>query len=81
VWAVKYRQPYDVFELPPLLTPDRHKEIEVELKKYDHVIATESWEGAWIIGDNTTSTSVKPEEAEAYQIKFESEIKEKGWIK
>jgi len=81
VWTVKYRQPYDVFELPPLLSPEKRKEIEEALKEYDYVIATEPWEGAWIIGENTTSTSVKPDEAAAYQNKFESEIKEKKWMK
>lgn len=81
VWSVKYRQPYDVFELPPSQSAEEILQLKNDLKKYDYVIATKTWEGAWIIGENTTGSAVKPDEAVNYQKQFESEIKDKGWIK
>jgi hypothetical protein len=81
VWSVKHRQPYDVFEIPPVQTPEQHQKLESELKKYDYVIATEPWEKAWIIGENTMSSSVKPDQAAKYQEQFENEMKEKAWLK
>jgi hypothetical protein len=81
VWAVRHRQPYDVFEIPPVQTEEQVKNLKKELKKYDYVIATQPWENAWIIGENTISSTVKPDEAESYQNKFEREITEKGWIR
>jgi hypothetical protein len=81
VWAVKHRQPYDVFEVSPALTNEQRIELDGQLKKYDFVIATEPWENAWVVGENTTGTSVKPNEAVSYQERFELEIKEKGWLK
>jgi hypothetical protein len=81
VWSVKYRQPYDVFEIPPVLTTKQRKQLESDLSKYDYVIATESWKEAWIIGEKTVGSKVKPEEASAYQQQFENEIKNRGWLK
>ena len=81
VWSVKNKEPYDVFELPPGLTSEQRIKIENELKEYDYLIATEPWKGAWVIGENTMGTSVKPDEAIEYQEQFQSEIKSKGWIK
>jgi hypothetical protein len=81
VWAVQNKQPYDVFEIPPVLTPAQRKEIEVELKKYKYVVATEPWKNAWIIGDKTTGTLVTPDESTKYQQQFSSQIKQKGWMK
>jgi hypothetical protein len=81
VWAVKHRQPYDVFELSPALTKEQRIGLEDQLKKYDFVIATEPWENVWVVGGNTIGTSVKPNEAISYQERFELEIKEKGWLK
>jgi hypothetical protein len=80
VWSVKYKQPYDVFEVPPILNAEQHKQLKNELKKYNYVIATEPWESAWIVGGNTIGSGVKPDEAITYQKKFESEIIGKGWI-
>jgi hypothetical protein len=81
VWAVKYRQPYDVFEVPPGLTAEQRNLMENQLEKYDYVIATEPWKSAWIIGENTTGSTLNPDEAGTYQQKFENEIKSKGWLK
>lgn len=80
VWAVKNKQPYDVFEIPPLITADRRKQLKNELKKYDYVIATEPWERAWIIGANTIGSTVKPDESIKYQEQFKKEMEVKGWI-
>ncbi len=81
VWALKNRQPYDVFEVPPGLTSEQRKEMENELKKYDYIVSTETWKNAWVIGKNTMGTSVKLNESIRYQEQFENMIKEKGWIK
>ena len=80
VWTVKHRQPYDVFEIPPVLSSTQRKELENSLQKYDFVVSTGPWEGAWIIGENTVGSGVLPEEDVVYQEKFDAEIKEKGWI-
>ena len=81
VWAVKYRLPYDVFEIPPALSVGQRSQIENELEKYEYVIATEPWDNAWIIGESTPGSMVKPDDAIKYQNQFENEIKGKGWIK
>lgn len=79
VWAVKYKKPYDVFEIPPGLTIQQKKQIGNELKKYKYVIATLPWEKAWNMTEN--KKLVKPEELVKYQNQFEREIIQKGWIK
>jgi hypothetical protein len=81
VWAVKYHLPYDIFEIPPALSVEERTQIENELIKYEYVIATEPWDNAWIIGNNTPGAMVKPDDAITYQNQFENEIKGKGWIK
>ena len=81
VWSVKFRQPYDVFEIPPVLTSEQRTQLEKDLEKYDFLVATEPWLNAWVIGENSTGTAVKPDEAEKYQAQFQTEIKEKEWIK
>jgi hypothetical protein len=81
VWAVQNKQPYDVFEIPPVLTLAQRKKIEVELKKYKYVVATEPWKNAWILGDKTTGTSVTPDESIKYQQQFSNQIKQRGWMK
>jgi hypothetical protein len=55
--------------------------LENELKKYDYIVATEPWNKAWIIGENTMSSAVKPDQAAKYQEQFENEIKAEGWLK
>ncbi len=81
VWAVKYGMSYDVFEIPPVLTSEQRKQYENEVKKYEYLVATESWANAWIIGENTIGSTINPGEAMVYQNQFESEIKGKEWIK
>ena len=80
VWTVKHGQPYDVFELPPVMTDAARQEIVASLKNYDFVISNEPWDGAWVIGEKTVGSGVLPDEAVTYQNQFEAEIKEKGWI-
>ncbi len=80
VWAVKNRQPYDVFEIPPSLTATDRIRIEKELKKYKHIISTEPWKNAWIIGDKTTGSFVKPADAIEFQEKFQKELRKKRWL-
>jgi hypothetical protein len=81
VWSVKFRQPYDVFEIPPVLTSEQRTKLESDLKKYDFLISTEPWLNAWVIGENTAGQTVKPDDAAKYQAQFESEITAKEWIK
>ena len=81
VWAVQHKLPYDVFEIPPVLTMAGRKKIESELKKYQYIISTEPWKNAWLIGDKTTGTAVMPGEDIKYQKQFNSEIEKRGWMK
>lgn len=80
VWSVKKRQPYDVFEIPPVLTTQQRKQLQEELKKYDHVISTIPLKNAWIIGGSVKKKKIKPDEATKYQDGFEKEITKKGWL-
>ncbi len=80
VWSVKNNQPYDVFEIAPSLTIEQRQKIEAELKKYQYVVTTEPWKNAWLIGDKTIGTNVKPGDATIWQEKFTEQIKAKGWL-
>lgn len=79
VWSVKHRQPYDVFEIPPAINDEKKQALRKDLEKYEYVISTEPWEGAWLIGENP-GKEVSPDDAVKYQEQFEKEIEEKGWI-
>jgi hypothetical protein len=81
VWAVRYGLPYDVFELPPALSPEEKAALAREIARYRRVISTEPWEGAWVIGQGTLGTSVEPGTASAVQEKFEKQLRQRGWLR
>ncbi len=80
VWAVKYRQPYDVFEVPPALTPAQQAGIEAELRGYAHVVTTEPREGAWVIGDGTLGQSLPLRQAGKLRDEMDKQLAERGWL-
>ncbi len=79
VWAVNDKQAYDVFELPPTLSPSEKKELEGKLKKYNFIVSTVPWKGAWVIGKELKSGTADEEQAGEWQKYFTKEIKKRGW--
>ena len=79
VWAVQHGQPYDVFELTPVLTAAERDALERSLKGYAHVISTVPRNGAWLIGQETLGKTVDPASAKDVQNQFEQEIQQRGW--
>jgi hypothetical protein len=81
VWAVHYGQPYNVFELPPRMSSDDRAAMDRELATYKYVVSTEPRPGALVIGAGTIGQTVDPETAESIKLKFEAELKARGWMK
>ena len=79
VWAVQLKQPYDVFELPPVLTASQKVELEKELKDYTNIVSTMPWEKAWVIDDKQIGNIVDQSKAKEWQQKFGKEISKRGW--
>ena len=80
MWAVKRGQPYDVFEVPPAMTPEEERKLEADLRRYPMVVSTEPREGAWVIGSGTEGTAADPATAGALQSEFEKELESRGWL-
>lgn len=80
VWSVKHRQPYDVFEIPPALTPEQQAAIEAELRGYAHIVTTEPREGAWVIGAGTLGQSLPPKQAGELRNQIDKQLSERGWL-
>jgi hypothetical protein len=80
VWAVRHGQAYDVFEVPPALSPARRKALAAALKAYPFVVSTEPRRGAWVIGAGTLGTEVDPATAPRIQDEFEAELRSRGWL-
>ena len=80
VWAVDHAQPYDVFEVPPALTPADRDRLERDLAAYPRVVSTEPRPNAWVIGDGTTGTAVKTSEAAALRKTYAAQLRERGWL-
>jgi hypothetical protein len=80
-WAVHYGQPYDVFELPPKMSSNDRAAMDRELAAYKYVVSTEPRPGAWVIGAGTIGQTVDPATAESIKLKFEAELKARGWMK
>lgn len=80
VWAVKHRQPYDVFEVFPGLNPEELKELKKNISEYPYIVSTVVWDGAKIIGENTNSTLYNPSENEIVREDFDRKIREWGWV-
>lgn len=80
VWAVKHRQPYDVFELPPRLTTQEERQLRRRLKPYDFVVSTVPWEGAWVIGQATEGGEFERNQGGKLQKQFQAELRRRGWL-
>ena len=76
VWAVRFGQPYDVFELPPGAQPSGSA-----LAKYAHVVSTVPRRGAWVIGEGTAGQTVAAGDGRKYQDRYAAELVERGWIR
>ncbi|HWR99979.1 MAG TPA: hypothetical protein VN249_05150 [Prolixibacteraceae bacterium] len=79
VWSVQRKQPYDVFEVPPVLTAAERANLEIELKNYTNIVSTLPWNNAWIIGNEQIAPIVDQSKATEYQQKMESEMVQRGW--
>lgn len=79
VWAVGQKKPYDVFELPPILTAARQKTLKNDLKKYPYIVSTIPWKGAMVIGTGMNGSVIDASKAKDYQQIFEAQIIQRGW--
>ena len=80
VWSVENGQPYDVFEVPPALTPAQRETLETGLRAYAHVVTTEPRQGAWVIGEGTSGTAVPTRQASALRKAFAEQLRRRGWL-
>jgi hypothetical protein len=80
VWAVKYKQPYDMFEVPPGMDEGRRTELDTSLKRYPLIVSTEQRKNAWVIGRETMGKTVDPETASDVRRDFEREMIRRGWL-
>jgi len=86
VWAVQHGQPYDVFEIPPVLDKAGKEELAAALKNYAFVVSTAPRDAvppggpaAWVIGEGTEGQTAALATAEVRKT-FEAEIKSRGWL-
>ena len=80
VWSVQNKQPYDVFEIPPVLNAQQRNKLENDLKQYKYVVGTITYKNAWVIGADAKNAKVKPADDKKYQEQFKKEIAKKGWM-
>jgi hypothetical protein len=80
VWAVKHGLAYDVFEVPPVLSAADKQRMTRDLTKYAHIVSTEPWPNAWLIGAGCQGRTVDPTTANQVQQQFERELAKRGWI-
>ena len=81
VWAVQHRQPYDVFEVPPEISPAERNVLAKELQQYPYVVSTLPWKGAMVVGAGTEGRSVDPETAKQVQREYELELSRRDWLR
>jgi hypothetical protein len=81
VYAVKYGQAYDVFELPPAMDEAARAKLDAELARYQVVVSTEPRDNAWVIGDGMETQEIDPATAPQVQDQFERELRQRGLIK
>lgn len=80
VWSVEHRLPYDVFELPPGMSPDERAGLAKALAGCDFVVATTPWDGAWTIGDGTDGEELPIAAAEGIRAQYRKELEARGWL-
>jgi hypothetical protein len=79
VWAVQRKQPYDVFEIPPVLSATDRTSLEMQLVNYKNIVSTLPWANAWVIGNELNETAIDQSKAIEYQQKMDAEIVRRGW--
>lgn len=79
VWSVQRKQPYDVFEVPPVLTAKQKANLEEQLKNYTNIVSTVPWKDAWIFNDKVIGNIVDQTKTTEWQQKLEQKLGEKGW--
>jgi hypothetical protein len=80
VWAVQHGQPYDVFELPPVLGKAGEEVLSAALKKYEWIVSTVPREGAWEVGTGTEGQAADLGKAGDLRREFEAQMKQRGWL-
>ena len=79
VWAVQQKKPYDVFELPPDLSPAQQQALKTDLKRYPFIVSTIPWKGALIIGADKEGAVTDLSKAKDFQQSFATQISQRGW--
>lgn len=83
-WSLDHGLLYDIFELPPALDARARAALDAELEKYTHLVSTEPYPRARIIGADTTGQTLANKEFSIYRKRFAAEIaalKAKGELK
>ena len=87
VWSVQHGQPYNVFELPPVLSRDEAAALDAALKEYAWVVSTVPRDGGrqgdsstWVIGAGTEGQAADLNSANELRKKYEAELKSRGWL-
>ena len=83
VWAVKHRQPYDVFELPPGMNPAEKEALAATLKGYPYVVTPEVGvgpEGALLVSPGAGVRTADPSTAREVQRGLEERLRARGWV-
>jgi hypothetical protein len=80
VWAVRYRNAYDVFEIPPGWDESAWLDLKKRLAGYTHVLSTVPWEGAWTLEVPPSQGTVDPSTADKVRNDYENEMKRRGWL-
>jgi hypothetical protein len=81
VWAVDFKQAYDVFELAPGLSTGKLDSIKNQIKGYKHVVSNIEWENAFVIGNDLDRKFHSTKDDDRIKEKFHDEIVELNWIK
>ena len=79
VWSVQRKQPYDVFEVAPVLNPDQKANLEKQLKNYTYIVSTLPWKNAWVLDERETGNTIDQIKAKEWQQKLKKEIDKRGW--
>jgi hypothetical protein len=80
VWAVEHERAYDVFEVPPVLTPRERTELDAALRGYRFVLSTEPCDGAWVIGQGTEGQTLDLREAGNIRRRLSDDMRTRGWL-